>query len=261
MKTNMLADVKPFVTRGAIYNGTDGKKKIRVRLTIEAAIPICITQDDKISELTLSTDNVTVTSDNTTKLVDPVYEANNENKERYIFMGALKSPLTKNVIYMYYDNMYNDIIITPDLSFLDLASPNSNFYDVRCYNLGIGEELLSNNKEGTLPPSLSKHYNLPEPNTKLALDTHLVTLPSYGFFTTDNGQGGFEETISSKFILRHNNRRVGTLVNLGPITKIFKTSDRLPLYLLYQYGIVDYGLKYISVVDPDKKNLWLPINF
>lgn len=258
MVSTSTVNKESFKNRLGKYNGSTNKN-LNLVFNIEASLPLCITIDDRIDELTFSTDKVTVAAGPTNKITDPEYE-NINGKERYIFMGALKSPMTKNVVFLYYDNLYNDIIVTPDLSFLDLSSANSLFSDIRCYRIGSGHQLPNENLNKNLIADEIDAFKLPEPKTGLTLTTHLVSLPGYGLYTDHYG-GGFEEQINNGINLIHDNRKLGLLVKLGPMTNVFNKTSSLPLYLLYQYGVLDYGIKYINNVNPETKNLWLTIKF
>lgn len=258
MISTIVTNQENFNSRLAKYSGTNNKN-ISLVLGITASLPICITQDNKITDLTFRTDKVTIAAGVTNKITDSAYE-DKYGKERYIFMGALKSPITKNILYMYYDNLYQDIILAPDLSFLDLSSPNKIFPDIRCYRIGTGHELPNNSMNTFLNVSVENAFKLPEPKTGLTLESNLVSLPGYGLYTDHYG-GGFEEMINQSINLIHDNRMLGILVNLGPVTNIFNTKTSIPLYLLYQYGALDYGIKYLNNMDPGTNNLWLTIKF
>lgn len=252
-------DKDTFLNRIAVYNGMNGNKKLNIVLTVEAIAPICITLDDRIDELAFKSATSNVPESNATKLEDTEYKTQ-EKIDRYIYMGSLKSPMSLNVLFMYYDKKYKDILFVPDLRFLELSTPNKTFGDIRCYRIGSGAELSKPTPNSTITLDESRAYSLPEPKTGLSPETKLVGMPGYGIYHDRYG-GGFEELVDNKINLLHDNRKLGTVVKLGRANEIFNNPNSLPIYLLYQYGVLDYGLKYLNVMNTENKVLYLLMRF
>lgn len=259
MYPNTYTNVETFTNRLATFNGTSNKK-LELILTAETTLPICITLDDKINPLTFKTEPAPSLPAAITKLENEEFKQK-EGKERYVYMGAVKSPITYNILMLYYDRKWKDIILVPDLSFLDISSPNKLFDDIRCYRIGSGIDLPNSNANNHLPSHEVNRYQLAEGKTGLAAETKLVSLPGYGLFTDHYG-GGFEEMINNSINLIHDNRKLGILIKLGTAAQVFTNPNvPIPTYLFFQYGVLDYGLKYLNVMKTENKTLWVTIKF
>lgn len=229
-------------------------KGIKLIIRVENAIPIVITKDNYINELTVkeATSNVTLNDEH--QLTDDDFQ------NRFIMTGSVKSTITHNVVIFYYDKKYKDILILPNVEFLHLGLV-SDVYEVRASRLGSGGGMPNQLLGNSASMDKIETYELPETKSGIKFKSRLVTIPGSSVSSNINKDNGFEEAVSNTVTIYHRSRRVSELVELGTAKELFTKVDRLPLYLMYQYSLQEYGIKYISNVDPGNNKLYIRLIF
>lgn len=238
----------PFITR----KGMIDKRHITVQ--IEATLPIMITLDNYIASNIIKTN--TALKNVTCNLVD------NAMPGRFKFLGAVQSPVTKNIIYFFYDKQEQDIFITPNLEFTKLSNETAGF-TFTAYRLGSGERLGNFNLNSVIAPSQTEaRYRLPETKDSLNIKSHLITLTGVKkeslFGQNDTN---YEELITDKINIYHAHSTTSVLIELGTITDLLNKVDKIPVYLLYQQSIKQHGIDYIGPKDTGSNKLYVLLPF
>lgn len=244
---NIKQNYNPFETRIA-YNNNQ-----QLTINIEATLPMLITIDKFITNATLKTN--TALSDTFT-LTDPSIT------DRYIFMNAIQSPLTNNVVYFFYDKEYQDIIITPNLEFTKLGLSTAGF-TYSAFRLGSGEKLGNYNINSVITNSkVDARKKLPLVKSKVPLKAHLITLTGVGRESLYGYEdGNFEEMVNDSINILHKFRKSAVIVELGTANDIFTILEDIPLYLLFQQSIKQYGIDYIGNINPNTNKIYVLLPF
>lgn len=224
---------------------------------VENTIPLMITDDTKIQDYVLKSVSVKTQPQATAvKLKDESF-----GSDRFVFITSIVSPLTENNAYLYYDKKYKDILITPPLSFFNLGLANMT-YEIRGTRLGSGEDLSGFSWNLNVPTSDNSRFFLPETKANVGgIKVHLMGLPGIGTNSNNTRDDSYEEMIDNNVNLKHNIRRLGTLVELGTPANVFNNPDKFPLYLLYQSSLMEYGIKYLSNISRPNNKLYFRLKF
>lgn len=237
-----------------------GKKVTSKLLVISVgnSLPMMITIPNLIKEVTLATQASPAITDEDFDISDPEYLAD-KGEERYVLVTVAQSPLTNNRAVFYYDKLFSDIIVLPNVAFLDLFDGNFT-YKLGAYHIGVGHNLTNSYPHQTLGLTQANTYKLPEANSKITNESYLVRLPGY---IPENllRNNAIEEMITDKLNLIRNNIQPGVLVKLGTADTIFKNVTALPLYLLAQTKLTEYSLTYINNVTPTTQEIYVSLVF
>lgn len=238
----------PFIVRQGMID------KQHININIEATLPIMITLDEYITTNIIKTN--AIMKNITCNLVDPIMT------DRFTFIGAVQSPLTKNVIYFFYDKQEQDIFITPNLAFTKLSNATAGF-TFSAYRLGSGERLGNYNLNAVITPSRTeaRHF-ITEPKANVPIKAHLITLTGVAkeslFGQKDNN---YEEMVTDKINIYHTYSTTAVMVELGTISDLLKTVGELPVYLLFQQSIKQYGIDYIGPKNTGNNKLYILLHF
>lgn len=224
-----------------------------LHLHVEAYSPVLITNDDVVRKYTVNTKNAITST--ATELVDV------EGNVRFLHIATLESPITLNVINLYYDKVYSDIIITPDLSYYDKL-PYNDYVELRCYGIG-GDAIVTNKSVSqglTVDDNLS--IKLPQPNVLNGkAKVHTVTMaglrPSNLVVVNR-----LQENITNDKVIVHGERSMAVLIELGTLQDLFGNKlQRLPVYLLHQTSHIEFGIRPLGRVPTGNNKLYLFIRF
>lgn len=220
---------------------------------VENTLPIFITNDDYLNNKKIKF-RETPGSAVTTSITD----YNKEMENRFVNIANVESPLTYNKISLYYDKKYEDIIIVPNLDVYTITK-NGN-YEVRALRLGSSRKLQTKyvyNMLGTEPTDIVK---LPLAKANTSVKGLLVSLT--GLSTEGNlNNNRFEEMVDNVHNLLHQDRKLGTIIELGTGSQLFTENKPLAVYLLSQHSIMDYGLEDIKLQDVASKKLYFILKF
>ena len=232
-----------------VRTGVIGEQTIR--MGVEYTQPICVSDDGIVSGLILRTETGSKTT--TISLRD------NNNPDRYVFLSNVKSPLTGGQLMLWYDKQFEDILITPPMSFFSLGNRRDGF-DLRVVRLGGKGPHLDLSLNNKYPVEETTRVKLPEPKGPVAVKAHLLLLPATvheGLYNHDVGH--FEEQVGAINII-HKVKKMMVLLELGTSSDIFKTEADLFPSLFYQVSLGEYGMRYLGHVMP-KTKLYLPLQF
>ena len=199
--------------------------------------------------------------DNLKDTVDQQYFDN--TGDRLKVWGTAQSPLTYNNIIFYYDKIYQDILILPDLRGYSLV-PAGKKLQVPALRLGGGCEFKLQSLGQLVPTTPANAYKLVvSSGGSSAFTTYLTTIP--GINSTEVDKGGvwnrFEEMVDDKYNIYHTQRGSGLIIELGIRDDIFATLRKLPLYLLHQVSIHNYGIDYLGIKDPEANTMYITLKF
>lgn len=228
---------------------------IQLLIRVENTLPLFMCVEERVNEYKFRDKTIKVTQGTTNKLVDSGFTG-----DRFILISGIQSPVTNNVAYMYYDKKYKDILIIPNVEFLQLGLSGMS-YEVRASRLGSGCDLPSKWWHQDVPNAEQHSYQLPEVKSGLSLKTLLVSFPGTATTTNNNRNDGFEEMINNVYNIRHNMRRITTLIEIGVASNLFNNPTSLPLYMLYQHSLMEYGLHYVSNINPGQNKLYFRLKF
>lgn len=246
--------------RGAVISTAGVASNKSLIISVGNTLPIIITLPNMITELTLGApiSKPTTPAAKDVKIVDPAYE-DEVGEERYVLLTVAESPLTGNRALFYYDKLFKDILVLPNVAFFNIYSSNFT-YKIGAYRIGSGVPITKSIPHQTIPTTEIGRYVLPEVNEDIANTCSLVRIPGHipEHLLRNNA---IEEMITDKLNLVRNSVQPTVIINLGSADKVFKTVDKLPLYLLSQSKLTEYGLDYINNVDPGTNDLFISLTF
>lgn len=231
-----------------------------LELSIEATLPMMVTLSTYLDELTIIKEAGPAITEEDFDISDDEYlQVNGE--ERFEIVTVAKSPLTNNRAVFYYDKLFSDIIVLPNVAFLDMFEANFH-YRLRGFRIGSGCILDKKTPHQVLPMNRSSVFKLPEANSKITNDTLLVRIPGIVPEHLVRNDTIEEQIDKSKLInLIRTTVQPSCLINLGPASTIFKTVGKLPIYLLAQTSLKEYTLDYLMNIDPKDNDILISLYF
>lgn len=233
-----------------------GNNKIRIEISITNTLPLVITTNDIIDKVTYkTTPKVTTDSD--------LLDSDPDEKNRFIFISKNMSYINSSSVCLYYDTKYKDIIVLPDLSYTKLIKTVFT-HKVFGHRVGSGRE-VSFKHNYNIVLSVEDNNNrvlLPETNTNLNTETKMVSFPGMQYPDFGPDCDSFEEMLDDAINLKRYHRQLTNLISLGEASKVFKSLDKLPIYIIIQESARTFKYVYLGNVpiDPSTK-LYLPLNF
>jgi len=180
-----------------VLNNEDDKEcnNRRVAINIIGTLPILagtfmdrISGDDGASYGlidSITTDTPHGKKDNKNFLYDDEKDTDGNlvNPDRYVFLGNAQSMVSKLFASIYYDALFNDIIVIPDIYSLGIEDENIDFYKdnemtLNAYSVGRGQFKDRPFKELTIPIDQIDSDGMPQPDKFDKTKTLLVT--TYG---------------------------------------------------------------------------------
>lgn len=227
-------------------------------VNVQGTLPIMVTNQTFLNNSDLTFKSIT----SSISLTDDLTLTNTDGTDRTIYIGSAQSPLTYNIILFYYDLNHSDILILPNLEGYALA-PDGKCFQVSAMRLGGGAEFKLQTLNQLVDTTTATSYKLPETNSNVSITTYLTTIP--GIPGAENDKGGmsnrFEEMIDSSHNIYHTIRNTGLIIDLGTANTLFASSGNIPLYLLHQVSIINYGIDYLGLKNPSNNNLYITLKF
>lgn len=251
-----------FNRRKLIVNFTDNQqvdKQVVVRAIIQATLPLFVTDDDSFQRFVYKT---------TESIQQPTYRIKGYDEttkttidDRFIFITRVESYLNRDIVDMYYDKLYQDIIIVPDLVYAKHLSPTQDIV-LFCQRIGSGYNIHENPGQGfTLSTDEANRKTLPAAK-QVTASIHLAALPGLQTPNYTQDADSFEEMITDTINLKRFHRQMFNYVSFGTVGDLFGKAVKLPLYLLHQSGVRGFQFKYLNEVTPDTNTkLYIPLNF
>lgn len=233
--------LKHRTARLADINNANTFLNINVEINIEAALPMFVVHDDLINRTKyLETSSRTIKKPNIT-IGDKEY-TEKYNQSRFVFLGSAESGQTHDIIFLYYDRLFKDIIVLPDLSYLTVdVMPTT--YLVNGYALGyVNTKQLVLQPSDTIPVDESLKFELPEPvtNTEMVLTSCWLnnSTKSLKYSSLEIAKVLDDGTqLNTTFVDYYH------IVTLDTPNIFFKEDVPIPHYIMYQMGPGKYMLK------------------
>lgn len=240
-------------------NNKTPNRTIIAKLT--GTLPIMITNEGVIDQDTIVEGDDKTEEGDSNKLVDKEWSKDNKNEDRFIFMSAVRSAMTNNRAYFYYDNKYNDIIILPNIDTISLAGDNIVF-PVTGFRLGSGVGMRTTNIINMISMDEADRVKLPKCKKNIkTMKSRYITMPTAGnnrsvdaakITTYIQNKYSFEEVDGSMFII----------IEMGTVADIFETPpSSIPVYLLYQMSLIENGIRYIGFKNTENLKLYVKLAF
>lgn len=226
-------------------------------ITIKETLPIMSVSDTLISRREVKSSEYTplISSrkDANNTIVDTTYYAEH-GTDRFIFLTSFISSVTNNYMRAYYDKVYMDIILIPELEYID-QNLKGNSYDVWGYRIGGGSVMNEEASDAVLP--LETVFKLPTVKEDISNKHQVVTMHGLA----SNGTNNVWKTIVANpevGVLDKKNQLAGFL-NLGKPSDVFSTPAPIPTYTIAQSDRDVYRVKYLGIKSPT--NICIPIMF
>lgn len=240
----------------------DNKNKRVININITSTLPLMVMPGELYTDslYTASADAPIAAPDD---ILGGVDTDGNFDPDRFVLIGLVKGPIYKNRLRLYYDSMFKDIIVIPDISFADPqgALHRNAKWDIEGYRIGGGKKLDNDAKVNT-KVTLNENdagVKLPVTKSNVALTTSLHTFGG-AEFGDPSLQPGIrvkvgDDTVYSRMIPQ-------TAINFGKGSELFEDSDvKIPVYVPYQGKINDYRLSYIDATDVKDLALFAILKF
>jgi len=217
--------------------------KRKIEMTISSTIPMVLINPSLIVDNSINSLLTALPAVVNNTLVDEV------DPLRYTYITTTKSVVSKNVVRLYHDALFNDIIVVPNLDNFggSLATdPSAGMrYELTCRRIAGGDTLaneiygggISNNNTFKIPKPITA-----VPSTHMALRLNTIS-PNYG------NRNGFYDigTTGNSFNLSDARQLPTGILNLGTTTSLFGADVPLPLYQVYMSDMENYKLKNVNV--------------
>jgi len=213
--------------------------KRRVIININDAVPL-VTVNEQVFNANKITEVITVQP---VTLLNPLVDADDIN--RYLYVTNVISAITNNIVHIYYDYKYKDIIIIPDTVYLGTGSltdaSKHSTYEISGYCVSGGGNAGMHATNIPLDPA----FNMPVPNTKIASKHIAVMLGGMGALASTRYTNR-ELSSHQTYTLSDNRNLPSGLIDIGLATDVFVANGKVPIHNLYQYTPDLYKLKYLG---------------
>jgi len=227
---------------------------INVNLIAESALPIFTANNNYIDRLTI---NKTDTSDVINNVILNLYDK--EYPDRISYIGNVRSTMSENNIYMFFDNKYGDIIILPDQTMLTKVSSGKTL-DINVKLLGYGDntDKYSISQEVTVDTSVK--YKLPK--TKLNDKMRNLVLKLFENNSDYKKESAFLlMQFSNYYQIQNESFHPFNIVHLGKYSDLFESNSRIPLYTLENLSFTSPKIEFNGVVAVEDPDLYISFRF
>ena len=229
-------------------------------IEIKDTLPLVTIDDDLISNNTAVSTTYDSTMDNDSIKNYPVdveykqthTDADGNGVDRFIYITKVTSAISKNIIRLFYDRKYNDIIVVPALDWISQTIIGQT-YNILANRIGGGDGRNEVASDLILP--VNDKYLLPETNENISNDHYFVKM--HGVSTPKSGT--FYVIVDADHRVRDEKLLPTGMLSLGSMSDLFVTEELLPTFTIYQITSNRFASKYVGNVIPD--NIYLPITF
>lgn len=217
--------------------------KRKVEFTLESTVPMILLNPELLVNNLINTKVTPVPSVIKNTLVDDT------DPLRYTYITTTESVITHNIVRLYHDAMFNDIIIVPDLNNFGtsaITDPNAGMrFELRCRRIAGGDILANEIYEGSI--SHNSDFKIPKPITTVPSTHYSLKLntisPNYG------NRNGFYDigSISGSYNFSDSRQLPTGVLNLGTTSGLFGSDIPLPLYQVYRSDMENYKLKNVNI--------------
>jgi len=226
----------------------DNKRTIEIH--IANAVPFIMVDDRIVNDYTVNSELID-SKDSDSEIVNTLVD--DEMEDRFTYICETKSSVSKNIVRLYYDAKYKDIIIVPDTTMLgtsDLNDPNSRQNYQLIGHIVSGGDVVKN---GLWSGSVNSkhHFDLPATNRNLS-SKHTAVLLNGVAPTMGDRKGVYYVDEAGTYRLADNRRLPLGLLDLGTIADIFGSDISLPVYNVYQGSTDSYKVQYLGIKSVEK---------
>ena len=230
--------------------------KIKVNISIVSTLPMLTLTDELVTNSSIASvvtpvDLAALDAKNTLKDVEYFEE---HGKERFTYITTTHSQITNNRVRMYHDAKYEDIIIIPELSYID-SDLNHTVYDIRGYRVGGGVEVDDIYNDLIVPGE--EYFKLPL--TKSNIENTCEHVRLHGVARDSDHTYYYKSLPSGDTIVNKKLTTVG-MVKLGSADELFvEPGATIPMYTIMQATLDRYALKFLGNKKPT--SIYIPLNF
>lgn len=265
-KTNRMVWLARNIDDG-VGNISKESTGVCVNIQISATLPLFTFQDDIITR-TKKYENVTPANsrlDLVTNLpYDIDYEAENAGSARFKFITEFITGVTKVKNIVLFDRKYKDILIIPDMNFLDNSDDiilQDTTFVISAFRLGSSAIGLST---ASIDSFLSPDKNLialPEPEENIGNTVTLNLINGIANDTKNKSTWVFEKYASGEGITR-GDMIPASFINLGTVENLFGSVDAIvPFSVAYQITPETFNISYIGNKSPKQRDLYIMLKF
>jgi hypothetical protein len=185
---------------------------------------------------------------NVLKLVDRVYENNNSGAERFVEMVLPMNPYTGSSYSMYYDRLYSDLFILPDLEMFALPGVINSEINIDGYSIGGVFNANSQSCFHSYIDKVSRKKLTLVDKPTLNCDGKFMLMTGFG--RVNNGRFAHVNINSSNggFVQRSLDEYVD-MITLPKLSELFSNLDDVDCYLFYQNQLANFSLVKIGTLD------------
>ena len=232
----------------------------KVILNITKTLPVIIASDEVISNnsILIKTTTPVLPQDLKCFIIDNEYSSINAG-DRFIYITSIYSHTTNNINLLYYDKMFSDIIVIPNMSYLDIVDTHTVF-KINGYRIGSNVNTSDRDITMSLPTTNDTIVKLPQVKENITSRSILANIA--GSYVDNNSKGNSIEVLKDGvFNLTYMDTPPITIIDLGLYTDIFEDIVNLPTYLLHGMSPSIYGLHYLNSMNISTKKLYLALRF
>ena len=217
--------------------------KRKIEMTIDSTIPMVLINPALLVDNLINSKTTAIPALVSNTLVDEL------DPLRFTYITTTQSIITNNIVRLYHDKKFNDILVVPNLDNFGTGAvndPNAGMrYEIKCRRIAGGDVLANEVYTGSI--STNNTFVIPQPvaavpSTHSAVKLNTIS-PNYG------NRNGFYNigTTTANFNLSDARQLPTGILDLGTTTSIFGSNVPLPLYQVYMSDIENYKLKNINV--------------
>jgi len=216
--------------------------KRRIVMRIEKTIPFVMVSSNIITNNTINEKITALATVVNNTLVDEL------DATRFTYLTTTHSTVSNNIVRIYHDSLYGDLIVVPDLDNLGtgaMTDPNTNItYILGCSRIAGGEHLANDSYDGSI--GNNNLYKIPTPIASVASKHMSVKLngisPVYG-----NRNGFYDIGATGASFNISDARQLPTgLLDIGLTADVFGPNAILPVYNVYMYDNENYKMRYLN---------------
>lgn len=252
-------------------NGNFSKEStgVCVNIQISATLPVFTFKDDIITRT--KKHEIVTPVDSRLDLVtnlpyDIDYEADpvNAGKARFMYITEFDSGVTKVKNIMLYDRKYKDILVVPDLDFLDNSDDiilQDTTFVISAFRIGSSAIGLNS---ASIDSFLSPDKNLialPEPIENAGNKVTVNLINGIANDTKNKSTWVFEKYASGEGITR-GDMIPASFINLGTVEELFGDAGTIvPFSIAYQITPETFNISYIGNKSPKQRDLYIMLKF
>lgn len=254
-----------FAYLARLDNSVKVPNGVIVNMQISCTLPLFTLPTDLISR-TKVYEEVTAADhlvDTVTNLpYDPEYEDVNL-KERFIYVTRFVTGITKAANVIMYDRKYDDLLVLPDLSFLDNSDDiivNDTAFIIKAFRIGSIKPGAINIPIDSVLPATNDLAILSEPKSNIG---NTVTINLINGIANDTKNKNV--SVIEKYTTGVENIRGDALpcsfINLGNVLDVFGSEVNVPFFLGHQTTPETYALAFVGNKSPKNRDLFIMLKF